>query len=202
MGWLDDVPSPDTFIAGPRRDRLSSSEAGLAVKAALTPGEQAADIADRNSPENLAELDRTIAAEKNLRARAILENERATLLAERDGQAVGAAPASKAAWLADVPYFPGSAAPTAAPKAVPKERSWGEAVTDTAKSAAAGVGGVLEGIGTVGGALTGNMDNTARETGKSVREYWKSRQSPALQAAEAARATYEPDESDEDASES
>lgn len=86
---------------GPRRDRTTSSEAGLSKKAALTPEEQAADLAERQTPENLAALDRAIRDEKDPKARAILEEERTTLTGERkNGPAAQpkAAPADAMPW--------------------------------------------------------------------------------------------------------
>ena len=80
-----------TSGTGPRRDRISASEAGLAKKAALTPDEQAADIADRQSDSNFAQLESAIRGEKDPKARAILEQERVTLAAERQNAPAQAA---------------------------------------------------------------------------------------------------------------
>jgi hypothetical protein len=64
---------------GPTRDRQTSTEARIARQADLTPEERAADQAFNRTPENLAELERTIRDEKNPTARATLEQERDAL---------------------------------------------------------------------------------------------------------------------------
>ncbi len=181
----------DQFDTDPRAAREGLSyrrEGDLRQFAALTPEESAADMADNARPENIALLDREIANARNPAVRNVLLEQR---------QRISEAPAFMQVMAADtappqrvaraVNPFDQFDAP-AAPRAPVPTRTWGEAATDTLRSAAGGVGAVLESIGTVGGAVTGNMDNPMRNLGQSVRQYWKAGQSPALTAMEQDRA--------------
>lgn len=80
------------------------------------------------------------------------------------------------------------AAPAApvAPKVRP-ERTMTQAVTDTGRALASGVGGVVKGVGTLGGLATGNMDNAVTRLGTSVQDYWQEGQSDALKHDKAER---------------
>jgi len=60
------------------------------------------------------------------------------------------------------------------------KRTWGEATTDTLKSAAAGVNSVVQMGGDLYGLATGNTDNAASKLGKEGSEYWKNSQSDAI----------------------
>jgi hypothetical protein len=66
-------------------------------------------------------------------------------------------------------------------------RTWGEAAKDIAVSAASGAGGLVEGVGTLTGLVTGNMDNPIREAGTRAREFWSDEKSRQLQNKESAR---------------
>jgi len=68
-----------------------------------------------------------------------------------------------------------------------EKRSWSEAASDLAVSAASGAGALVEGAGAIGGLISGNMDNPVREAGKGAREYWNEKKSPGLQAREQGR---------------
>ncbi|CDS48897.1 hypothetical protein [Polaromonas sp. CG9_12] len=73
------------------------------------------------------------------------------------------------------------------PAASAKPRTWGEAASDTARSLAAGVGGVVKSGGQLYGLATGNMDNAATELGQSVQDHWEGGQSAQLKAKKKAR---------------
>lgn len=62
-----------------------------------------------------------------------------------------------------------------------------QAVGDTYKGFATGVGNVIRGGGALYGLATGDMDNAATRTGDSIREYWQAGQSDVLKADKAAR---------------
>jgi N12 class adenine-specific DNA methylase len=66
-------------------------------------------------------------------------------------------------------------------------RSWGQAASDVGRAAAAGVGGVVKGAGTLYGLVTGDMENGATELGDSVQDYWTQGQSQQLKDKSAAR---------------
>lgn len=72
-----------------------------------------------------------------------------------------------------------------APKAA--SRTWGDAVTDTGRGLASGVGGLVKGAGTLYGLTTGNMENGATELGDSVQQYWENGQSQQLKDKRTAR---------------
>lgn len=69
----------------------------------------------------------------------------------------------------------------------PQERSWGDAVTDTGRGLASGVGGLVKGGGALYGLATGDMDNAATELGDSVQQYWEEGQSQQLKDKRTAR---------------
>lgn len=69
----------------------------------------------------------------------------------------------------------------------PQERSWGDAVTDTSRGLASGVGGLVKGGGALYGLATGDMDNAATELGDSVQQYWEEGQSQQLKDKRTAR---------------
>lgn len=70
-------------------------------------------------------------------------------------------------------------APEPAASVRPK-RTLTEAFTDTGRALASGVGTVVEGVGTLGGLATGNMDNSVTQLGQSVQDYWREGQSDQL----------------------
>jgi hypothetical protein len=88
----------------------------------------------------------------------------------------------------DSPLFQslGIADPAFAPEPMAK-RSWTQALEDTGRAVASGVGGLVKSGGELYGLATGNMNNGASELGDSVQEYWQSGYSPQLQAALAQR---------------
>lgn len=62
-----------------------------------------------------------------------------------------------------------------------------DVVSDLGVSFAGGANALVEGLGTLYGMTTGDMDNFAREQGESGRKYWEAKKSEALKADEAAR---------------
>jgi site-specific DNA-cytosine methylase len=65
----------------------------------------------------------------------------------------------------------------------------GSLLKDMAVSAASGAGSLVEGIGTLAGMATGDVEgNTIRQIGKRATEYWDAEKSDSLKADEAARA--------------
>ena len=86
-----------------------------------------------------------------------------------------------------VNFYDDTPAPVAAP--APAVRSWGDAVADTGRGVASGVGGLVKGGGTLYGLATGNMDNGATELGDSVQQYWEDGQSQILKDKKKARQT-------------
>lgn len=88
---------------------------------------------------------------------------------------------------ADNPFAKYAAAePVAAPK--PKlTRSWGEAVTDTAKSVGAGFGSLLQAGGDLYGLASGDFDNFASREGRGMRQFYQDSQSAAMQERRADR---------------
>lgn len=68
-----------------------------------------------------------------------------------------------------------------------RKRTMVEAVADVGVSAAGGVGSVIEGVGTLYGLSTGDMENGLREFGKGVSAYWQEKKSPGLLAREMKR---------------
>lgn len=93
-------------------------------------------------------------------------------------QDVPNAPPATSTWLHDVPAAP-------PPK---RDRTWGEAVSDTGRALAGGVGSIIEGAGTVGGLIGNRPDNPARRFGKDMQEYWEEGKSEPLKAMQADRA--------------
>ncbi|CAB4196197.1 LT_GEWL domain containing protein, partial [uncultured Caudovirales phage] len=67
------------------------------------------------------------------------------------------------------------------------KRTGVEAVTDVVKAAAQGVGGVVEGVGTLYGLASGNMQNWLRELGKDTGDYWEAQKSEGLKTREEQR---------------
>lgn len=74
------------------------------------------------------------------------------------------------------------------PAAKPKERTWGEAVTDVGASALGGVGSLVQLPGQVYGLLTGDFEDTGLlGAGKDISEYAQTLKSEELRAKEAQR---------------
>jgi len=74
------------------------------------------------------------------------------------------------------------------PKApVSIKRSAGEAISDVTKSVAQGVGQTIEGIGTLYGLASGDMNNGLRDLGKTTGDYWENARSEGLKEREVQR---------------
>lgn len=72
------------------------------------------------------------------------------------------------------------------PDPAKQPRSWGQAASDTFYGLEKGGAGLVKGVGTMYGLVTGNMDNPVAKLGQEGEEYWDEQKSPQLKAKQAA----------------